>query len=770
MKAGQKNSGYAGFFLRMFLLAVLLPGLLMAEPTTNPEASSKQNSEANPETNYVGSAVCQSCHASEYARWKSSHHAHALGAATAANMPQGCEQPELVFHGIRTRFFTREGACFVNTQGASGEYADFRILYTLGYYPLQQYLVELGQGHIQALNVAWDSRTAAEGGQRWFHLQPDEDISPDHPFFWTRHYQNWNSRCAQCHVTGFEKNYREQEHSYASAWAENAVTCESCHGPASQHLQVMMSGAGLNGASLAVNGFTNSLPKAGVFEFVDARPIARPVDTAEKAAVASSTLLNQCGSCHSRREAFADVEPNADYFETHRLSLLEPGLYFADGQIQDEVFVMGSFLQSRMHAAGVNCLNCHDVHGGETLIKGNGLCLQCHRADSFDVPEHHHHEAGSTGSQCVECHMPSRTYMQVDDRRDHRFVVPKPVSLSVAEAMPSPCTSCHADKSREWVNEQLKIWDVAPLPASHWSVVNARLQNFDAAAASLLPSLIGNMQLPAMMRASLLIYLPEAADAVTPSLLSFIAADSSPLLRSEGVQTLLAFEEITDSTAHWQRLLQDESAVVRYQAALHRPLNGETGEPEPLPADNLRELQQQLAYNADSPAGQSRLAAFYLGEGAYDRAEQAFLKALEIEPQFLPARLNYADFLRAAGRESEAGEQLHQAVALAADSGAAHHSLGLYLVRQKLYPQALQHLAQSILQADANPRYAYVYAVALAKLKNHDEAIASLQLALERWPSSRQLLSVMILYLEQEGRLMEAMAYRKRLDRLAIPE
>ena len=111
--------------------------------------------------------------------------------------------------------------------------------------------------------------------------------------------------------------------------------------------------------------------------------------------------------------------PGEPYLDSYLPALLEPGLYHADGQIDGEVYEYGSFLQSRMYAAGVTCSNCHDPHSAKLRAAGNALCAQCHMPEKFDVVAHHHHPPGSSGAQCVNCHMPTKNYMVVDARRDH---------------------------------------------------------------------------------------------------------------------------------------------------------------------------------------------------------------------------------------------------------------------------------------------------------------------------------------------------------------
>ena len=44
----------------------------------------------------------------------------------------------------------------------------------------------------------------------------------------------------------------------------------------------------------------------------------------------------------------------------------------------------------------------------------------------------------SAGAQCVACHMPTETYMQVDPRHDHSLRVPRPAQ-TVALGVPNAC-------------------------------------------------------------------------------------------------------------------------------------------------------------------------------------------------------------------------------------------------------------------------------------------------------------------------------------------
>ena len=164
--------------------------------------------------------------------------------------------------------------------------------------------------------------------------------------------------------------------------------------------------------------------------------------------------LDQCGACHARRVRLREDASHERMHDTWRPELLQDGLYFVDGQIKDEVFEIGSFLQSKMAARGITCSHCHDPHTARLRAEGNALCTQCHDRQTFDSPQHHFHAAGTDGARCVSCHMPSRTYMVVHERRDHRIAVPRP-DLSATLGTPNACAACHEARGNAWAADAI---------------------------------------------------------------------------------------------------------------------------------------------------------------------------------------------------------------------------------------------------------------------------------------------------------------------------
>ena len=188
------------------------------------------------EARFVGSEACAGCHAGAFAAWKGSQHAHAMQHATAETVLGNFAEARFRYAGIESRFFQRDGKYFVRTDGADGRLADFEIKYTFGIEPLQQYLVEFPDGRLQALAIAWDTRPKEHGGQRWFHLYPDDKVDFRDELHWTRSSQNWNFMCADCHSTDVHKNYDAAANTFHTTFKEIAVGCEACHGPASAHI------------------------------------------------------------------------------------------------------------------------------------------------------------------------------------------------------------------------------------------------------------------------------------------------------------------------------------------------------------------------------------------------------------------------------------------------------------------------------------------------------------------------------------------------------
>ncbi len=720
---------------------------------------------AQPAPHYVGTAACTTCHTKEAEAWRGSQHASAMAEANERTVLGNFADARFTAHGVTSRFFRRDARYYVRTGGPDGKPADFEIRYTFGVYPLQQYLVALPGGRLQALGIAWDARPKAQGGQRWFHLYPDRKLAAGEPLHWTGLDQNWNYQCADCHSTNLRKNYDLATRSYQTTWTDLDVGCEACHGPGSRHVGWAGRDAGARAAD-ATRGLTARLDeRRGVTWAIDAATGSAARSTPR----ATAREIETCARCHARRGQFDDRwhagDPLGDAF---RVATLEPGLYYPDGQQRDEVYVHGSFLQSRMNAKGVTCSDCHEPHTGKLRATGNAVCGQCHAPSRFDVEAHHHHKTGSPGAACASCHMPTRTYMVVDPRHDHSIRIPRP-DRSVALGTPNACGGCHAREGAQWAADAIARWFPARKPgfqgfAETFAAADRGAPDLRAT----LASYAGDRTQPAIVRASAVERLASRPGGEGTAAIVRAAGDPDPMVRAAAARALRNAEPAVRART-LTPLLSDPIRDVRMEAA--RSLVGEPerslGETQRAKlATALAEIDAALAFNADRPEAHADRGSLALARGDTDAAIAAFGRALELDPTFAPAAVNLADVQRALGRDGEAIAVLLRAIRADPRAAAPRHALGLAYVRQKKRPEALAALSEAARLAPDNPRYAFVYAVALHDAGRTKESMAVLQGALAQHRYDRDLLSALAAYSARGGDADAAAGYERRLSEL----
>ncbi|MBK9467685.1 MAG: tetratricopeptide repeat protein [Gammaproteobacteria bacterium] len=701
-------------------------------PPVQPAAASA----ASPEVaGYVGSRTCGECHRTEHAAWQGSQHARAMQHATPDTVLGDFDDARLSVQGVESRFFRRDGRFFVRTDGPDGQLADFEVKYTFGVAPLQQYLVELPGGRLQALALGWDTRPASADGQRWFRQYPDEQIDHRDELHWSARAQNWNFMCADCHSTDVRKGFDADTDAFDTRWSEISVGCEACHGPGSAHLAWSRT----PGASDPSKGLTVALDER--------RGVHWSIDPASGNATRSTPRdsereLQVCAQCHSRRAQLAEgYRAGAPLHDHYLPSTLEEGLYHADGQQLDEVFTWGSFRQSRMHEAGVTCGDCHEPHGQKLRAEGNAVCAQCHASAKYDAPSHHFHPMGSPGAQCVNCHMPATTYMVVDPRRDHGLRVPRP-ELSLALGTPDACTGCHRNRQAQWAADAVATWyGPGRRQEVHFgAAIDAGRRARPGAAAALL-ALVRDPSRPAIVRATAIELLARYPGAAADAAIRASLRDADAQLRHAAVtaQQTAAPEHIARVLAP---LLGDPTRAVRMEAARVIAAAGALPAPMAMAAFNaaIAEFESAQRENLDRPEAWLNLGNLAGWRGDATGAEDAYRRALQRDPRFVPAAINLADLYRATGREAQAEQVLRDALQAAPGAPALHEALGLTLVRQGRKTGALVELEAAHRAAPDEPRHAYVYAVALADAGQLSEAIRVLEESARRAGGTRDVL------------------------------
>ncbi len=594
---------------RLLLFLMLLPGMSAAQSVSSSQAP-----------DYVGSTACRACHLEASEAWEGSHHALAWTAPTAQNIVADFDDTAFRHDGTLTRFRTEDGRYFVTVTEKDGSTRDYPVHSVAGIEPLQQYLLETETGTLQSFDVVWDTVET-----RWYHLYPDQDLPPDDGLHWTGPYKNWNARCAECHATGYDKNYDPQTRSYASEVAEIGVGCEACHGPGGAHL----------------DWAAGKVPDPSV---VGLNPFGFTMDFSEGA----EATIQQCASCHARREAHFDGNPlpGTPFNQAYALALLRPGQYHADGQILDEVYVYGSFLQSKMYAAGVSCSNCHEPHSARLLAEGNGLCTQCHSpaargdfpslaAKEYDDPSHHFHAEGTAGAQCKNCHMIERVYMGVDGRRDHSFRVPRP-DLSLETESPNACTDCHDDRSSVWAAEAVARWyPESTHRGAHYGQTLAAGRRNPVAASEDLADLAEDDGQPGIVRATALWLLEQAENPAMATRVVPLMADPDPVVRAAAVGVNIAAAPALRAR-RLEAALADPNRMVRIEAA-KTLINVPPSTLSPTASERLRaaarDWQIGLGNRFDFPETHLILGGTALAMRNVPSAERAFREVVRLDPQ-----------------------------------------------------------------------------------------------------------------------------------------
>ena len=700
---------------------------------------------------YVGAKTCAECHDQVHEKWEDSHHFHAMELPNDQTVRADFNGSTFENYGVITKFFREEEKYLVETENQEGELETFEVAYTFGWEPLQQYLVKFPDGRLQVLPTCWDVEK-----KEWYHLYPDERISPEDPLFWTRSLQNWDHMCADCHSTNLRKEFDFSTQTFSTKYSEINVACESCHGPGAEHVAQAKSGAGWVGLSNFALADINSTNVA---------------------------QIEACAKCHARRSVVHPGHHAGNRFLDHFLhEVTQPWspemqvpTYHVDGQIDDEVYVYGSYIQSKMFHQGVKCTDCHDAHTTKLRHYDNQLCTRCHEPDEknpagYDNPGHHFHEMGTSGANCVECHMPHKNYMVVDDRRDHSIRIPRP-DLSAQFGQPNACNNCHSDKSFEWAADAINRikGPTRQKEARHPEAFHG-YRSGSPDAEKLLLAASKDPVAPAFTQSGALL-----------ALRSFISESSTEeairqLESNQSVVRVAAVSKLGNSPPvdlhqYLVPVLRDPLRAVRTEAArvlATLPKSYFSKEELALFDKVLTELKTR--YNSNLDRAESHLSLGILEENQGDpaKAERHYRNAIVRDDLFVPARMNLATLLSTQGRGAEAEQLLKESARIQPTWGQVHYSLGLLLAedRQRL-PEAIRSLERAAWHWPENPRVTYNLAIAYWQSNRVEDAVRSFEQSIRLQPGNPEFRQRVSELLAQNGRWSEALPHLLQLVRIS---
>ncbi len=747
---------------------------------------------ADAQATFVGGQRCAECHQHEANLWTGSHHDLAMDHATNASVLGDFNDATFEHHGIVSRMFRRGEKFYINTEGPDGKLADFEIKYTFGVSPLQQYLVEFDRpddmpphevARLQCLRICWNTLK-----KEWFYLPPpdvSEKLEPGDDLHWTGVAQRWNNMCADCHSTNLKKNFDVATNVYHTTFSEIDVSCEACHGPGSLHVQLA-----------EAPGFLKWDRKLGY----------ALADLKGKDVLDNKPQVETCAPCHSRRRVLDAPYPGGQQFHNFFANeFLAENAYHADGQILDEVYEYGSFCQSKMYHKGIRCTDCHNPHNLKLKFEGNKLCTSCHAhpASRYDILSHHHHRDGTAGAQCVNCHMPVTTYMEVDPRRDHSLRMPRP-DLSVQFQTPNACTGCHiedvkgklpADVTKaplreyaDWLRvaregnktiaeelAKLDQWSADAVVKWYGKDRKSNVPHFveklaparkDAAeGVSGLLELLGDDKQPDIARATAAIDLgpfaeqPEVVQALAKAL-----QDDSPQIRAAAVMSFFYGGDAAQLNVVVP-LLDDPIRFVRIEAAralAHIPEESLHAKVARRRDEVMREFEASVLMDNDRANAHLVLGSMYESAGRFAEAETAYRNALRVEPNAVGARRNLSALL-----EARSQEFMRQAQQFAAqrnrEAAEFAHTKGIELQDQviELREQELALLKRDAALAANNAAVQHNLGLSLYLHGKFQESEAALKRAAELAPEEPRFAYYLSIFYRDTGRPKEATEWAK---------
>lgn len=430
-----------------------------------------------PADGYVSSDTCRACHPSEYETWHDTYHRTMAQVAIEGSV-------EAPF----------DGRVLADPAGA-GELVPFRrgdeywVRLTDPYFDgpgpapvVERRVVQVTGSHHQQLYWFASGHTRALGLFPYGYRIDEERWLPVDALFLTppRGEQSkilgrWNSSCLKCHATHGKPRF-EGTGQMDTQVTELGIACEMCHGPAADHV--------------AAN--RDPRRRYGLHASGEADPtIVDPADLTKE----RSTQV--CGQCHGvtylpTAESRRDWVQNGFSFRPGDDLLASRGLgdrdadktelrFWKDGQMRVTGREYTALQRTPCFQAGaLSCLDCHRLHQApdderprddwrDDLLapgmRGDRACTQCH-AD-FEDPAarsaHTHHDPQSSGSACLDCHMPYTAYGLMGGIRSHD-VEPPTVQASLATGRPNACNQCHLDRSLRWTANWLSEWYGTPEP------------------------------------------------------------------------------------------------------------------------------------------------------------------------------------------------------------------------------------------------------------------------------------------------------------------
>ncbi len=681
------------------LILLLIAITVYIACSTRDKTSNSSEFFFNKEPHYVGSKTCESCHQDEYDSWLSSDHFKAMLLPDSLSVAGSFEGETFVLDEVKYTTYKTDSSYFIKSED-NGFIIDLPIKYTFGFYPLQQYLIETNEKQLQVHRLTWDVKL-----NKWFHQREGEVLSNHDWLHWTNNSMNWSTMCASCHSTNVQKNFDQETWTYNTTFDEINVSCESCHGPGSNHLV----------STSTKDSFSYQYGK-----------------------IQKDNIIDLCASCHSRRTSVSNNNnPTHDFYNNYVPHLLTDDSYEPDGQIQDEDYVYSSFLSSKMYMNNVVCSDCHDNHTNKLKFKGNKLCTQCHVSSDYDTELHTHHPLNSSGGQCVDCHMDGKTYMGNDYRRDHSFRIPRP-DQSLKFSTSNACVNCHTDNDNLWASNNIIEW-FGSSRGYHFSDDLIPGSKLNGSSEKHLLHLLLIDTINPVVRATAISYLSKVLS--NEGLNVYIASffDNEAIVRQSAYQSLNNNQFLVSKYPQLIEGIKDKKKSVRVLA--YRALFNLNIPPVYKSYFNAVrfEYEEMLNSNSDMINGQMQLGDYNQMLGDNEKAIKHYNKVIILDSLLVTPYLNSAILFASSGDLGNAMHLINKGLSKLPDNAYLWYYKGLIASELSQFELSISSIEKSISLDDNNPDAYYNLILLLRRKGVKERSVILLNEALNKFSNNEKI-------------------------------
>lgn len=738
---------------------------------------------------YTGSSSCIECHERFYKLWAPSHHGKAMQPITAGFIENEVTigHPPIEMEGAAYEAIVKDTSLFIR-ETKDGVNTEFSVLWALGGKNVYYFLTPWEGGRLQTLPLAYDVNTKQwynnpESAVRHFpHMEAQ--AMQDEALSWRDRQYTFNTSCYSCHVSQLENNFNLASNSYQTNWKEAGINCETCHGPAQEHIKAAR------------------LAKEKGVELDSIKLVVTSTFTPEQHNAS-------CAGCHAKMTAItSSYFPGDRFFDNFDLATLDNNDFYPDGRDLGENYTMtGWYMNPCLQKSDLNCVTCHTSSGryrfkSDNLVEANKACTSCHEEKEADYEVHTHHPINQNSPKCIDCHMPMTRFGNMV-RSDHSFRPPMPAA-SIKFASPNACTICHSDKTDQWANQNVTSWkkhDYQKETLYFGSLIaDARKESWGRLGEML--NVIQTNQYGEIVTTSLIRLLTNCTDTKKWPVLIDVLKHDSPLSRSAAARGLIGNQSNEAKEALF-RAAKDDYRLVRLAAAQSLAVFS----PQEFTAEQIsifkqvnREYEESMITRPDDWSAHYNLGNHFQNMGMMDKALESFENSLKVYPDAVLPLVNSSFLLSISGDQAKAASYLEKALAAEPTNEAANLNYGLLMaemnqlakaetalrkvlevndknataaynlsiiVSSRDLSEACQFSKQAMIAAPADPKFAYTYAYFLNQNKKQSEAIKVLEVTLKENPD--HLATIFLLgniYLESGNKGKVIDLYQKSINRL----